>query len=68
MERAISGRVASAAAVEGGGTTARAARRMRGMKLGVIGGLGDDWREGIERIRIAEDLGYEYVPVEKALA
>ena len=36
------------------------------MKLGVIGGLGADWREGVERIRIAEDLGYEYATAGEA--
>ena len=31
------------------------------MRLGLIGGLGTgaDWREGLEKVRIAEDLGYQ---------
>ena len=31
------------------------------MRLGVIAGLGNDWKAGLERVRIAEDLGYAHV-------
>lgn len=31
------------------------------MRLGVIAGMGADWRAAIEKVRIAEDLGYELV-------
>ncbi len=31
------------------------------MRLGVIAGMGSDWRESVEKVRIAEDLGYELV-------
>ena len=36
------------------------------MKLGVIGGMGRDWRAGVERARIAEDLGYELITAGEA--
>lgn len=31
------------------------------MRLGLLTGMGDDWRETLEKVRIAEDLGYERV-------
>ncbi|MBM3139897.1 MAG: LLM class flavin-dependent oxidoreductase [Chloroflexi bacterium] len=31
------------------------------MRLGVLTGMGRDWRETLEKVRIAEDLGYEMV-------
>ncbi|MEZ4502541.1 MAG: LLM class flavin-dependent oxidoreductase [Dehalococcoidia bacterium] len=31
------------------------------MRLGLIAGMGEDWRETLEKVRIAEDLGYERV-------
>ena len=36
------------------------------MRLGVIAGAGKDWKQGLERIRIAEDLGYEHVTAGEA--
>jgi alkanesulfonate monooxygenase SsuD/methylene tetrahydromethanopterin reductase-like flavin-dependent oxidoreductase (luciferase family) len=31
------------------------------MRLGLVTGMGADWRETLEKVRIAEDLGYERV-------
>jgi alkanesulfonate monooxygenase SsuD/methylene tetrahydromethanopterin reductase-like flavin-dependent oxidoreductase (luciferase family) len=31
------------------------------MRLGLLTAMGDDWRETLEKVRIAEDLGYERV-------
>lgn len=31
------------------------------MRLGLLAGPGDDWRESLEKVRIAEDLGYEQI-------
>ncbi len=31
------------------------------MRLGLLAGMGTDWRESLEKVRIAEDLGYELV-------
>ena len=31
------------------------------MRLGILAGIDDDWRETLEKIKIAEDLGYERV-------
>ncbi|MPZ98597.1 MAG: LLM class flavin-dependent oxidoreductase [Dehalococcoidia bacterium] len=31
------------------------------MRLGIRAGMGDDWRQNLEKVRIAEDLGYEIV-------
>ncbi len=36
------------------------------MRLGVLAALGKDWEEGLERVRIAEDLGYEHVSTGEA--
>ena len=36
------------------------------MRLGLMTGFGSDWRSTIEKIRIAEDLGYELVAVPEA--
>ena len=36
------------------------------MRLGVLTGLGTDWNSAVEKIRIAEDLGYELVVVPEA--
>ena len=36
------------------------------MRLGVLAGIGKDWREALERVRIAEDLGYEHVATGEA--
>ena len=30
------------------------------MRLGVLTGMGSDWRQSLEKVRIAEDLGYEF--------
>jgi len=30
------------------------------MRLGVLAGMGSDWRQSLEKVRIAEDLGYEF--------
>ena len=31
------------------------------MRLGVLAGIGKSWKGALERVRIAEDLGYEHV-------
>jgi hypothetical protein len=31
------------------------------MRLGLMTGMDDDWRETIEKVEIAEDLGYERI-------
>jgi alkanesulfonate monooxygenase SsuD/methylene tetrahydromethanopterin reductase-like flavin-dependent oxidoreductase (luciferase family) len=31
------------------------------MRLGLLTGMGKDWRETLEKVRIAEDLGYEMI-------
>lgn len=31
------------------------------MRLGLVAGMGSDWRQSLEKIKIAEDLGYERV-------
>ena len=31
------------------------------MRLGVIAGQGRDWKESLQKVRIAEGLGYELV-------
>lgn len=36
------------------------------MKLGVLATMGRDWNSGLERVRIAEDLGYEFVSTGEA--
>ncbi|MDA0270267.1 MAG: LLM class flavin-dependent oxidoreductase [Chloroflexi bacterium] len=36
------------------------------MRLGLLAGPGDDWREGIEKVKIAEDLGVELVSTGEA--
>lgn len=36
------------------------------MRLGVIATMGKDWESAIERVRIAEDLGYEHVTTGEA--
>jgi alkanesulfonate monooxygenase SsuD/methylene tetrahydromethanopterin reductase-like flavin-dependent oxidoreductase (luciferase family) len=36
------------------------------MRLGVLAAIGRDWREAVERVRIAEDLGYEHVATGEA--
>ena len=36
------------------------------MRLGLVMGMGDDWRETLEKVRIAEDLGYERVTATEA--
>lgn len=36
------------------------------MRLGVIAGMSEDWREQLEYVRIAEDLGYEMVTATEA--
>ena len=36
------------------------------MKLGVIEQSGNDWKEAIERARMAEDLGYEIITAAEA--
>ena len=36
------------------------------MRLGLMTGFGSDWRATLEKIRIAEDLGYELVAVPEA--
>lgn len=35
-------------------------------RLGVIASMGKDWKASVERVRIAEDLGYEHVSVGEA--
>jgi alkanesulfonate monooxygenase SsuD/methylene tetrahydromethanopterin reductase-like flavin-dependent oxidoreductase (luciferase family) len=36
------------------------------MRLGVLATLGKDWKAAVERVRIAEDLGYEHVATGEA--
>lgn len=36
------------------------------MKLGVLGGMGRDWRDSIEKVQIAESLGYQMVATGEA--
>lgn len=36
------------------------------MRLGVLAGIGRDWRESIEKVRIADSLGYEMVATGEA--
>jgi alkanesulfonate monooxygenase SsuD/methylene tetrahydromethanopterin reductase-like flavin-dependent oxidoreductase (luciferase family) len=36
------------------------------MRLGLLAGTGDDWREGLEKVRIAEDLGVELISTGEA--
>ena len=36
------------------------------MRLGVLAGAGSDWRESLEKVRIAEGLGYELVATGEA--
>ena len=36
------------------------------MRLGVLAGAGRDWRESLEKVRIAESLGYEFVATGEA--
>ena len=36
------------------------------MRLGVLATIGKDWRASVERVRIAEDLGYEHVATGEA--
>lgn len=36
------------------------------MRLGVLAGAGDDWRKSLEKVRIAESLGYELVATGEA--
>ena len=36
------------------------------MRLGVLAGTGSDWRESLEKVRIAESLGYELVATGEA--
>ena len=36
------------------------------MRLGVLCGIGNDWRESIERVRLAESLGFEMVATGEA--
>lgn len=36
------------------------------MRLGVLATIGRDWKAGLERVRIAEDLGYEHVATGEA--
>ncbi len=36
------------------------------MRLGVLAGIGKDWREDLEKVRIAEGLGYEHVSTGEA--
>jgi len=36
------------------------------MRLGLLAGPGDDWRESLEKVRIAEDLGIELVATGEA--
>ena len=33
------------------------------VRLGVIASIGNDWKASVERVRIAEGLGYEHVSV-----
>lgn len=36
------------------------------MRLGLLAGMGQDWRESLEKVKIAEDLGYELVATGEA--
>ena len=36
------------------------------MRLGVLATIGRDWKAAVERVRIAEDLGYEHVATGEA--
>jgi alkanesulfonate monooxygenase SsuD/methylene tetrahydromethanopterin reductase-like flavin-dependent oxidoreductase (luciferase family) len=36
------------------------------MRLGLLAGMGRDWQSSVEKVRIAEDLGYEYVATGEA--
>ena len=36
------------------------------MRLGLLAGPGDDWRESLEKVRIAEDLGIELISTGEA--
>jgi alkanesulfonate monooxygenase SsuD/methylene tetrahydromethanopterin reductase-like flavin-dependent oxidoreductase (luciferase family) len=36
------------------------------MRLGLLAGPGDDWREGLEKVQIAEDLGIELISTGEA--
>jgi alkanesulfonate monooxygenase SsuD/methylene tetrahydromethanopterin reductase-like flavin-dependent oxidoreductase (luciferase family) len=36
------------------------------MRLGLLAALGKDWKQPVERVRIAEDLGYEHVATGEA--
>ena len=36
------------------------------MELGVIAGIGNDWKSAVERVRIAEDLGYAHIATGEA--
>ena len=36
------------------------------MRLGVLAGAGADWRESVEKVQIAESLGYELVATGEA--
>ena len=36
------------------------------MRLGILAGFSDDWRDTLEKVRIAEDLGYELVATGEA--
>ncbi len=36
------------------------------MRLGLFAGMGKDWREAIEKVQIAESLGYEFVAIGEA--
>lgn len=36
------------------------------MRLGLLGALGTDWKQAIDRVRIAEDLGYEHMATGEA--
>lgn len=36
------------------------------MRLGVLAGIGKNWQQDLERVRIAEDLGYEHVSTGEA--
>ncbi len=36
------------------------------MRLGLTAGMGDDWRESLKKVQIAEDLGYEWVSTGEA--
>ena len=36
------------------------------MRLGLQGGMGGDWEQSLEKVKIAEDLGYELVTTGEA--